>query len=262
MEKKEFFQDKVVLITGASSGIGQSAALTLAKMRAKVAIASRNYEKLKELETQIQTAGYQALAVKADVSKSEDVNDLVDSVIQHWGKIDVLISNAGEYFRGNILESANEIFRKSFDVNFFGSLYAIKSVLPLMLYQKNGCIVLMNTLDSKKGIVGDGPYVTAKAALDGLGDVLRQELFGTGVRIISVYPGRVDTQMIKNIEVPWITPKISPNAVVKHMIQGIVKNRPIVVVPHAYFSLGALNNLFPRFMDWAYRLLRLQGLEH
>jgi short-subunit dehydrogenase len=131
-----------------------------------------------------------------------------------------------------------------------------------MLYQKSGCIVLMNTLDSKKGIVGDGPYVTAKAALDGLGDVLRQELCGTGVRIISVYPGRVDTQMIKNIEVPWITPKISPNAVVGRMIQGIVKNRPIVVIPHVYFSLGALNNLFPRFMDWAYRLLRLQGLEH
>jgi len=261
MGKKKYFQDKVILITGASSGIGQSAALTLAKMRAKVVIASRNYEKLKELETQIQAVGYQALAVRADVSNAEDVNALVDSVIQHWGRIDVLISNAGEYFRGSILETANEIFRKSFDVNFFGSLYTIKRVLPLMLDQKSGCIVLMNTLDSKKGVVGDGPYVSAKAALDGLGDVLRQELSGTGVRVISVYPGRVDTPMIKDIEVPWITPKISPNTVVKRMTQGIVKSKPIVVVPHVYFSLGALNNLFPRFMDWAYRLLRLQGLE-
>ena len=95
MGKKKYFQDKVILITGASSGIGQSAALTLAKMRAKVVIASRNYEKLKELETQIQAVGYQALAVRADVSSAEDVNALVESVIQHWGKIDVLISNAG-----------------------------------------------------------------------------------------------------------------------------------------------------------------------
>jgi short-subunit dehydrogenase len=261
MNDKLFFKDKVVIITGASGGIGRTTALALAQLNAKVVLASRNEDKLKSLKVEIKLKGGQALAIKTDISSFEETEKMVKETISAWGKADILIANAGKYIQDTSHEINIHSFEESMSVNFFGTLNAIKSVLTEMRREGKGHIVIINSLDARKGIIGDGPYVAAKSALDGFGDVLRQELKGEGINITSVYPARVDTPMIKNIKVPGISPKISPGKVAKAIIKGIIRNKATVMVPPLYFLLGPLNDLFPRFLDWAYRVLKIEGEE-
>jgi short-subunit dehydrogenase len=259
MNNKTFFRDKVIIITGASGGIGRAAALVFAQYRAKVVLAARNEEKLESLKKEILGQGGQALVIKTDICIFSDTQIMARETILKWGQIDIVIANAGQYVQdvpGGIDLPAYE---RSMAVNFMGTLHAVKSVLPEMLRRGRGHIVIVNSLDAKKGIVGDGPYVAAKAALDGFGDVLRQELKGKGIRVTTIYPGRVDTAMIRHIQVPWISPKMSPEKVVRAIMRGVRRGKAAVVVPRAFFLLAPLNDMFPRLMDRAFRVLRIAG---
>ena len=259
MSRKNFFNEKVIIITGASSGIGRQLALDLSALEARVVLAARREEKILELEKEITASGKKALAVKTDVSRLEEVHNLIDRSIKEWGRIDIYISNAGLYVQKLTSESTLEDYQRSFSVNFFASFHAVKKLIPIMSDQRSGHIVFINSLDAKKGIVTDGPYVTAKSALSGFADVLRQEVKEEGIKVLSVFPGRVDTPMIEEIDVPWISPKISARQVAKATIRAIYKGRASAVVPQLYLTLGAMNDLFPRLMDWNYRLFKLEG---
>ena len=256
---KDYFKDQVIIITGASSGIGRAAALIFAGLQAKVVLAARNEEKLNTLRDGILLTGGQALVIPADVGILDDARRIVRETILQWGKADILIACAGKYVQGPTHEIDIPSFGESMAVNFYGTVNVIKCVLPEMKRRGRGHIIIVNSLDAKKGITGDGPYVAAKAALDGFGDVLRQELKPFGITVTSVYPGRVDTPMIEHIQATRISAKIPPVKVVKAMIRGIRRKKAIVVVPGMFFPIGALNNLVPRFLDWAYRILRLEG---
>jgi len=255
--KKKYFKDKVAVVTGASSGIGKLTAIVLSKMGAKVVLAARSESKLQEIKSQILAEGNQAIIIKVDVSNQEDNEKLIDGVLKEWGRIDIFVANAGQYVQKYINDCKIEDIQNSMNVNFYGAVHGIKLALPVMQKQKSGNIVIVNSLDAQKGIVGDGPYVAAKFALSGLAEVLRQEVKLNGIVVTSVYPGRVDTPMIEDIKVPWISPKISAEKVVKAILKGIIKNKPIVIVPKSYYFLGALNNIFPSIMDWLYRKFRL-----
>jgi short-subunit dehydrogenase len=259
MDDMQFFQNKVVIITGASSGIGRTTASVFARLNAKVVLASRNEEKLKSLKNNIELSGGQAIVIKTDIRSFDDTQRMVKETISEWGKIDILIANAGQYFQDTSHEIDIASYKEAVDINFFGTLNVIKSVLPYMKNEKKGHILIVNSLDAKKGIIGDGPYVAAKSALDGFGDVLRQELKSDGLFVTSLFPGRVDTPMIKRIKVPWISPKISPEKVVKTMIKGLKKNKAIIIVPSVFFLLGSINNILPRLVDWFYRILKIEG---
>jgi short-subunit dehydrogenase len=259
MKDKDYFRDKVVVITGASSGIGRAAALAFARSNAKVVLVARNEERLVLLNEEILGQGGQALMIRADVCSLTDMQRMAGETMSKWGKIDILIANAGQYIQDGSCGIDLRAYERSMALNFMGTLHAVKSVLPEMLRRGHGHIVIMNSLDARKGIVGDGPYVSAKAALDGFGDVLRQELKGKGIRVTSIYPGRVDTQMLKDLKVPWISPKMPPGKVVQAILKGIKRNRAIVAVPSTFSLLGPLNGMFPRLMDRAYRFLKIQG---
>jgi short-subunit dehydrogenase len=259
MNDMQFFQNKVVIVTGASSGIGRATASVFSRLNAKVVLASRNEEKLKSLKNDIELSGGQALVVKTDVSSFDDTQRMVKETISKWGKIDILIANAGQHIQDVGHEINVTSYEESLAVNFFGTLNSIKSVLPYMKSANKGHIVIVNSLDAKKGIIGDGPYVAAKSALDGFGDVLRQELKTYRIFVTSIFPGRVDTPMIDSIKVPWISPKISPEKVVKTMIKGLKKNKANIIVPSIYLLLGSLNDIFPRLVDWFYRILKIEG---
>jgi NAD(P)-dependent dehydrogenase (short-subunit alcohol dehydrogenase family) len=259
MKDKLFFRDKVVIVTGASSGIGREAALALARLQAKVVLAARNGEKLAAVKDEIGRQGGQAMAIRTDVSSFADTQRLAKETVAQWGKIDILIANAGEYIQDVSREIDLRSFERSMALNFMGTLHAVKSVLGEMKRGGKGHIVILNSLDAKKGIIDDGPYVAAKSALDGFGDVLRQELRASGIRVTSIYPARVDTPMMENLTVPWISPKIPPEKVVRAMLRGIKRNRAAVSVPAVYRLLGPLNCLFPRFLDRAYRILKIEG---
>ena len=251
--------DKVVIITGASSGIGEMTAIKLSQLGAKVVLAARNEDKLNEIKQQIIAFGSQAISIKTDVSIETDIKKLINKTMDKWGRIDILISNAGQYIQGPINEIGEMEFKNSFAVNFYPSVFAVKSLIPIMSKQKSGQIVFINTLDTKKGIIGDAAYVAAKSALDGFGDVLRQEVKDIGIKVLTVYPGRIDTPMIQDIKVPWISRKLSPEKVVNGIIKGINRNKATVVVPVTSSLLGVLNELFPKRMDWFFNNFHLEG---
>jgi short-subunit dehydrogenase len=132
-------------------------------------------------------------------------------------------------------------------------------VLPNMLKRQSGHIVLVTSIDGKKGMPRDAPYAAAKFALAGFGEVMRQELFGTGVHVTTVCPGRVDTPMIEALRVPWVSPKIAPEIVARAIVRGIRHRRAEIVVPSVYTPLLAMNVLLPRFVDWFVRVFHIEG---
>ncbi len=253
------FEKKVIIITGASGGIGRSLALKFGKLNARIVLASRNVQELKRLEAAINESGAEALVVPTDVGKKSDMQNLIKQTLHRWGQIDVFIANAGQYVQGNIADTGMEQFEKSMAVNFYGAVSGIKEALPHMIKRRSGNIAVINSLDARKGIRGDGPYVAAKAALAGFCDVLRQELHGSGVSVTSVFPGRVDTPMIANLKVPFISPKIPAGQVTNAVIKGIRKNKGDVIVPSLYRPMVILNMAFPGLLDLLYRKFRIEG---
>ncbi len=260
------FRGKVAVITGASSGIGRATALALAREGANVVIAARTADTLREVAQEIEELGCTALCVPTDVTVREQVNNLVRMATERWGRVDILVANAGVYIHRRVPDFQVEDFERSMAVNFYGVLYGVLAVLPGMLERRQGHIVIMNSIDGKKGIPTDAPYVTTKFALTGLADVMRQELRGTGVHIANIMPGRVATPMISNLRLPWIQlagplRSVRPEAVARAVVRAIYKRHTEVVVPKVGLALIYANTLSPRLADLAVRLLHLEGWE-
>jgi hypothetical protein len=254
-------QDEVAIVTGASSGIGRAIALALADQGARVSLAARTESALHEVAGEIRGRGQEALVVPTDVTQQEHVEHLVEETIARWGRVDILVANAGAYVRAPVTELTVADVERSMAVNFYGAMYAVLAVQPHMLAQGNGHVVLISSMDGKKGLPLDGPYVVAKFALGGLGEVFRQELRGTGVRVTTVFPGRVDTPLIDDVEVPWISAKVPPEAVARATVRAIQRNRAEVIVPFQARALYYLNTFCPRLGDWVVRTFRLEGWE-
>ena len=256
---KPIFRDQVAVITGASSGIGKSTALMLAGLGAKLVVASRNQDALKTVVGEIENRGGEAVAIPTDVTDPNLVEKLIDTTLKRWGCIDILISCAGQYIRAPISRMTHEDLKDSMSVNFFGSVYAIQAVLPTMLAQKHGHVVLVSSMDGKFGLPLDAPYVSAKFALNGFSAVLRQELEGSGVMVSTILPGRVDTPMIENLQVPWVSAKIPPETVAKGIVNAISHNRTEVIVPFQASLLYYISVFSPSLSDRLTRWFHLQG---
>ena len=259
MKTLDFYKEKVIIVTGSSSGIGRATSLALAEYGSKVVLAARNIDKLISLKEEITSKGGKAIVIQTDMCASDDTNKMIKETILKWGRIDILIACAGQYVQDVTNELDIQMYQQSMTINFFGTFNSIKSILPEMKHQRSGHIVIINSLDAKKGIVGDGPYVSAKAALDGFGDVLRQEMKPFNIKVTSIFPSRVNTPMIENIKVPTISRKIPPEKVAKAILRAIKGNKATVIVPSTFFMISILNYLMPHFSDWAYRVLKIQG---
>lgn len=258
---QDFFKSKVVLITGASSGIGKALASNLARRGARLVLAARNPHNLSTLADEVRNLGGEAVPIPTDLTDGSQVKALVSQAISHFGKIDVLISNAGQYLRSPIVNLTLETMQKSMAINFYSHVSLVLETLPHMLERKQGSIVLVSTMDAKKGLPLDTPYVAAKFALAGFGDVLRQELYNIGISVTTVYPGRVDTPMIANLRVPWISAKISPESVANAILKSIPSRKAEVILPPQTYLLYYLQVFSPRLADFAVRLFKLQGDE-
>jgi len=255
------FQDKVVLVTGASAGIGRATALALASHGAHVAVTARRRALLDEVAAEIRALGQEALVFQADITDDRQVEQLMEAVFERWGRLDILVSNAGEYIRAPLAELTVEPIRRSLAVNFYGGVYAILAALPYMQQQKSGHIVVVSSMDGKIGLRNDAPYVAAKFALTGFCQVLRQELEGSGIFISNVLPGRVDTAMIQNLRFHWLSAKISPQAVARSVLVAIDKRKSEVILPPQAILLYLAFVLSPRLGDWLARLFHLEGWE-
>jgi NADP-dependent 3-hydroxy acid dehydrogenase YdfG len=255
----EFLRDKVAIVTGASSGIGRATALLLAKAGACLVLAARREAALQELATEIQKLGGKVLTFPIDVTQREQVEAMTQQVLSHWGHVDILIANAGEYIRSPIVDLDPADLQRSLDINYFGGVYCIKAVLPDMLARKSGHIVVVTSMDGKIGLPPDAPYVSAKFAMTGFLEVLRQEVSDHNIVVTNVLPGRVDTVMIQQLRFSWVSPKISPETVARSIVDAIRKRKAIVIVPPRARLLYYINVFAPRLSDRLSRFFRLEG---
>ncbi len=253
------FRGKIALVTGASSGIGHATSLALARAGACLALAARSTDALESLASEARRAGVDALPIPTDVSVPAEVAALGVTALRHFGRVDLLVCCAGQYVREPLTRPAVPYLEQALAVNFFGSVRAVEAVLPGMLARGSGHIVLVTSADGRRGLPTDGPYVASKAALCGYGDVLRQELHGTGVGLTVVAPGRVDTPMVASMRFPAISSAIPPEAVARAILRGISRRQAEVILPAPAWFLYFCSVLAPGFTDWAVRRLHLQG---
>lgn len=255
------FQHRVAIVTGASSGIGRATALLLAREGARLALVARREEPLRKVAREIEEMGKEALVLPADVTRQEEIERAVAETVARWGQVDILAACAGAYIRAPVLQMTVADVERSMAVNFYGVLYTVQAVLPHMVARRSGHIVLISSANGKKGIPPDGPYVAAKFAVAGLGDILRQELRPYGIAVTTVFPGRVDTPMIAHIRVPWISAKIPPEAVARAILRALRRRTPEVILPFQVRLFVYLSAIFPSLGDWFTRQFHLEGWE-
>ena len=181
------FNNKVVIITGASSGIGQACAFEFADNGALVVLAARRENELKKVEAEIKKRGGEAYSVKTDVKNIEDCKNLVDKTVEKYGKIDVLINNAGISMRATFEDLDLSVIKEVMDTNFYGAVYCTKFALPYLLKQK-GTLIGISSISGLTPIPGRTGYCASKFALDGFLNTLRLETIKKGLNVLVVHP--------------------------------------------------------------------------
>lgn len=187
---------RVVIVTGASAGIGEATARRLASRRARVVLVARRRERLDELEREIERAGGEALAVQADVTSAEDRKRLVGDTIAEYGRIDALVNNAGYGQRGPIELVPVEHIRRNFETNVFSLIALTQLVIPVMRDQGSGYIVNVSSVAGRVARPMSSVYDATKHALEAISDGLRGELAMFGIKVVIVEPGFIITEFV------------------------------------------------------------------
>jgi clavulanate-9-aldehyde reducatase len=186
---------QVVAVTGASSGIGEATALQCARAGASVALAARRGDRLEALVSRIEAEGGRALAVTADVGEEQQARAFVERAHEHFGRLDVLINNAGVMLLGPIDGAPTEEWRRMVAVNVMGVLYCTHAALPIMREQGAGHIVNVSSVAGRFARAGSGVYNLTKFGVGAFSEALRQEAVPLGLRVTLIEPGAVATEL-------------------------------------------------------------------
>ncbi|TCP59456.1 hypothetical protein EV586_101675 [Tumebacillus sp. BK434] len=248
-------QNQIVLITGASSGIGRDAALQFAKHGATPVLAARSIDKLQALSEEIkQRYNIDAPFYALDVTEEENVNRVVEDVLKRFTRIDVLMNNSGYGFFKSTEDIAMEEVEGMMNVNYFGLVRMTKAVLPSMKQRGSGHIINIASLASFMAGQKHGAYAATKHAVMGFSDALRYELRGTGVTLSTINPGPVETPFFDKADrssVPQIVRFLKPDEVAATVLKAAVQKKPLYVLPKSGYIPVKLRHLFPRLYDWA-----------
>lgn len=258
MQNINIMKNKVVIVTGASSGIGLATAKRFAKLGAKVVLAARNEEKINQEAKFINENGGEAFAVKTDVSKEEDCKNLVNQTISNFGRIDVLVNNAGISMRALFKSLQLEVIKKLMDVNFWGTVYCTKYALPYLLASK-GSVVGVSSIAGFIGLPARTGYSASKFAMHGFLETLRIETLKEGLHVMIIAPGFTasnirKTALVADGTAQGETPRdenkmMSAEEVAEYLIKGI-KNRKRTVILTTQGKLTVLlSKFFPSWMD-------------
>jgi NADP-dependent 3-hydroxy acid dehydrogenase YdfG len=191
--------DKVAVITGASSGIGAATAEALAKEGCAVVVAARREERLDDLVGRINDDGGKALSVSCDVTDEEEAHDLIQRAKDEFGRVDILVNNAGVMQLSKVSKGLSDEWRAMFEVNVLGLLYATDAAIEVMKEQGSGHLVNISSLASRGTRPGLGVYSGTKMAVNGISESLRQELLEDNIRVTMVEPGAVETELPDHI---------------------------------------------------------------
>ncbi|EPA05657.1 SDR family NAD(P)-dependent oxidoreductase [Candidatus Nitrosarchaeum limnium] len=192
------FKDKVVLITGASSGIGRETAVQFAKKGSNLILVARRKEKLEQLDNALKTYQISTLVCECDVSDKLQVENMSKLVLEKFGHVDILINNAGFAIYGSVSDLTIDEIESQMATNYFGMIYCIKNFLPSMIQKKSGHIVNVASVAASIGLPGIASYCASKFAMLGFSEGLKHELKGSGVGITVVSPIMVRTNFFDN----------------------------------------------------------------
>ncbi|WAL61732.1 SDR family NAD(P)-dependent oxidoreductase [Thermocoleostomius sinensis] len=263
-----------VLITGASEGIGKATALVFAHRGYDVILAARHSEQLATVANEIQALGRSALAVPTDVRLFEQVSTLINTALDKYGSIDVLVNNAGIYISGPVARFSLDDWRQTIDTNLWGYIHTVHALLPHLLQQGSGTIVNVCSIGGKTAIPYLTPYTTSKFAITGFTEALHAELAPKGIHVCGVYPNLIksdfldraifrgnDTQDVvdrkQQIEQVLRIPVVEkPDDVANAIWNGVKHQRAEVIVGSAKLSIVAdaiLPGMMQRFMRLIFR---------
>lgn len=191
------FQGRVVAVTGASKGIGRATAVRFGQEGARVALLDVDAEGSRSVVDEVKTAGGQAIFLQADVSREDDVRRAVEQVMQAWGRLDVLVNNAGIYVQGDAAETPTEAWQRVLATNLTGAFLTIKYAIPAMERTGGGAIINIASEAGLVGIQGQVAYNVSKGGVVALTRSCAVDLAGRGIRVNCVCPGTTDTPLVQ-----------------------------------------------------------------
>ncbi|KAG2472280.1 MAG: Short-chain dehydrogenase/reductase SDR [Nitrosopumilales archaeon] len=228
-------KNKIIVITGASSGIGEASAIRFAEKKAKLVLVGRRKEKLLDVEKKISKFNIPTLVCKCDVSEKSQVKEMCQEVLNKFGQIDVLVNNAGFAIYGNVSDLSIDEIESQMATNYFGMVYCIKNFLPKMIEQKSGHIVNVASVAASFGLPGIASYCASKFAMLGFSEGLRYELKGTGVGITVVSPIMVRTNFFDHPSFEsmpkYSSTSLSADTVGKAVVKAANSSRLEIIVP-------------------------------
>lgn len=239
-------KDKVVLITGASGGIGKACAVAFAEQGCDVVICARRREELEKVASEIRAKGRKALAIPTDVSNEDQVKAMAEQTMKEFGKVDILVCNAGFGWTGPTHLMERSDWDTVFNTNFFGVIHFIRHFVPSMTRERQGHVVIISSIFGITCIPFGTLYASSKAALIALGECLRSELRRFNVGVTTVCPGYIESDLIVNTHFKKVDEKArSLAALVKPMpvekctriiIKAVKRNQGVIVItPMAKF---------------------------
>ncbi len=250
------FQDKVVVITGGSDGIGKALVEQFLSLGARVATCGRSHDKLQLLA--IQHPGAPLFLKGVDVSKEQECVQFIADIENAWGRIDILINNAGISMRALITETTTETLKQVMDINFWGTVYTTKAALPAILKQK-GVIVGVSSIAGYRGLPGRSGYSASKYALNGWLEAIKTELLHTGTHVMWVCPGFTSSNirnaaLNKDAKAQGESPMdegamMSSEECAQHIIHAIKKRKRTLVLTFTGKRAVLMNKFFPGWAD-------------
>ena len=250
------FTDKIVVITGGSDGIGKALVAQFLALGAKVATCGRNENKLSLLATEFPSSNL--FTAQVDVSKQDESEAFIKQVVDNWGRIDVLINNAGISMRALVSEVSVQTLQNVMDINFWGTVYCTKAALP-SIKQNKGVIVGVSSIAGYRGLPGRSGYSASKFALNGWLEALKTELYASGTHVMWVCPGFTNSNirnaaLDKNAKAQGESPMdegsmMSSEDCATHIIHAIEKRKRSLVLTFTGKRTVFMNKYFPAWAD-------------
>jgi short-subunit dehydrogenase len=252
---KREIKGRRILVTGASGGIGRSIVEQLAKQGAKVALAARSADKLQEIAAQLTDRGADALALPGDVTSDADQQRWLESVVQRWGGLDVLINNAGVASWSHFADSTEEILRQVMEVNFFAPVELIRKAIPVLTEGDQAAVLNVASMCGRRGMPAWPEYSASKYALCGMTEAFRGELARFDIDVLLVVPGLTRSglhdHMLKNegrAKIDFAS-GMAPDEVAAVVVKALRNNKTETVVGKDARWMLRINRFFPRLVD-------------
>ncbi len=257
----KLFEGKVVIVTGASSGIGEAVAREFARNKSKVVLAARSVANLERITAEIKSAGLEAFYVPTDVSQEDDCRNLIERTIEKYGTINILVNNAGISMRASFDDVDLKVLHRLMNVNFWGTVYCTKFALPYLVKNK-GSIIGVSSVAGFHGLPGRTGYSASKFAMHGFLETLRIENLNKGLHVMIIAPGFTATEIRKHAlnadgseqgKSPLNEGSLTtPEYVAKWVLKGIKKKKRNKILTWIGRFTALFQRIIPEMVDRAY----------